>query len=409
MPVTESHHQEMVELARRALKHQQARTTDMAGEVMRMPVSAYTDEARYQAERERIFKHLPLAMALSLELPAAGDFKTVDMLDTPLLLVRGDDNRVRAFLNVCRHRGARLCEASTGTARNFPCPYHAWVYDRAGRLQNRYAADTFGEVDHDALGLVQLACEESAGIVWVTLGSAAEFDIDAWLGGMKAQLESLCLQDWYLFEKRTLPGPGWKVTLDGYLEIYHHNAVHGATVGQHTIGNLLVLDTYGPHQRLTLGRKTLPSLDALPESEWQPLEHIRLVHNCFPNLSISGILGDHCLLSQIFPGPTSDTTLTVQYILVAREPETSDERAAAEQFSAMVYQAVAEEDYRLGGKIQAGISSGANSEFLYGRNEPAVQNYHRWVDRFMRQRADMNWGSDPDTNNLTDTMGGTHV
>ena len=82
-------------------------------------------------------------------------------------------------------------------------------------------------------------------------------------------------------------------------------------------GNLLVLDTYGPHQRLTFGRKTLAELVDQPEAEWEVDKHIRLIHNCFPNLSVSGILGDHCLVSQIFPGPTPTSTVTRQTVLVA--------------------------------------------------------------------------------------------
>ena len=179
--------------------------------------------------------------------------------------------------------------------------------------------------------------------------------------------------------------------MDGYLEIYHHNTVHGRTVGQHTIGNLLVLDTHGPHQRLTLGRKSLKSLETQSEEHWEPLEHIRLVHNCFPNLSISGILGDHCLVSLVFPGPNADTTRTIQYTLASEIPETKTELEAAENFSAMVLQAVQDEDYRLGLLIQDGIKAGANTQFLYGKNEPAVQNYHRWIDHFMRQEKDFSW------------------
>ena len=208
---------------------------------------------------------------------------------------------------------------------------------------------------------------------------------------MEAKLDSLDLSNWHLFNKRELEGPGWKVTMDGYLEIYHHNTVHGKTVGQHTIGNLLVLDTHGPHQRLTLGRKSLKSLETQPEEDWEPLEHIRLVHNCFPNLSISGILGDHCLVSLVLPGPTADRTRTIQYTLASDVPETAKELAAAENFSAMVLQAVQDEDYRLGLLIQDGIKAGANTQFLYGKNEPAVQNYHRWIDYFMRQEKDPSW------------------
>ena len=380
-------HEEMMGLATRALDHFQNHTTDMAPEPMQMPVEAYTNQERYAAERERIFKNLPLALALSLELPEAGDYKAMTVMETPIILCRNDQGGVKCFLNACRHRGARLCEDGRSSSRVFACPYHAWTYDRDGSLVGRYAAETFGELDYSQYGLTELPCKERCGLIWVSLTPHAHFDLDEWLGDFAAELDTLALTDWHLHESRVLKSPGWKITMDGYLEAYHHNLVHGKTVGKHTVGNLLVLDTYGPHQRLTFGRKTLGELTGQKKSAWDPEQHIRLIHSCFPNLSISGILGDHCLVSQIFPGPEPDSTETVQYILAARPPETKEQFEATENFSAMVLQAVKDEDYRIGFGIQESINSGANQSFVYGRNEPAVQNYHAWVDRFMTQDA----------------------
>ena len=374
---------DMRELTRRAYAHYCAGTTDQAPSTMAIEIGAYLDPARYQRELDRIFRRLPLALALGIELPNAGDYRAMKVLDVPVLIVRGKDGVARAFLNACRHRGARLCAPGSGHARVFTCPYHAWAYNERGELLSRYAAETFGDVDHAALGLTPLACAERAGLIYVMLTPDLALDVDAWLGEFAPELATLKLDEWTIFEQRELPGPGWKVALDGYLEAYHHNSLHGKTVGKMTVGNLLVLDTFGPHQRLTFGRKTLGELQHQTEAEWDVGKHIRLIHNCFPNLSVSGILGDHCLVSQIFPGPTPDTTLTRQTVLVAQPPVTDEARAAARLFSDMVLQAVRDEDYVVGASIQEGLQSGANREFLFGRNEPAVQNYHRTVARLM--------------------------
>ncbi len=373
----------MLALTRRALAHYRNRTTDQADSIMPMPVSAYTDPDRYRREVDRIFRRLPLGMALSLEVPSPGSYVAFHALGAPLLLVRGDDGVVRAFLNACRHRGAPVCEPGRGNARVFACPYHAWTFNTRGELVGRYRGDTFGEVDEAALGLTPLACAERSGLIWVMLTPGETFDVDAWLGPFQDQLNTLKLADWHLYDQREIPGPGWKVTMDGYLEVYHHDAVHGKTVGQHTVGNLLVHDTYGPHQRLVFGRKSLGELEGRPEGEWEPGRDIRLIHSCFPNLSVSGILGDHCLVSHILPGPTPETTVTRQTVLAAKAPETPEERRASETFSAMVLKAVRDEDYAMGFRIQAGLNCGANEEFLFGRNEPAVQHYHRWIARLM--------------------------
>lgn len=375
--------QELRTLAQRALAHFQKRTTDQAADVLAEPIAAYTDETQYQREVERIFRQLPIALGLSIELPGAGSYLAMDAAGVPLLLVRGSDNQARAFLNVCRHRGSPLCKPGSGKRRTFSCPYHAWTYSDQGALLSVYAEDLFGDIDKDQLGLVELPCAERAGLLWGALTPGVHFDIDDWLGDFAPELQTLDLGSWHLYTQRDLPGPGWKVTMDGYLEVYHHNSVHGQTVGQHTIGNLLVLDQYGPHQRMTFGRRSIGTLADQPESQWQPLEHIRLIHSGFPNLSVSGILGGHCLVSQIFPGPTPDITITRQSVLAA-EPPTSDAAIqATEAFSAMVLQAVQDEDYVIGAGIQSVIHAGANEEFLIGRNEPAVQHYHRNIARFM--------------------------
>lgn len=375
--------EEMLALTRRAFAHHRAGTTDQAPSTMAIPVAAYADPVRHTREVERIFRHLPIALALSIELPNPGDWRAMHVLETPVLIVRGDDGVARAFLNVCRHRGARICEPGSGHARALRCPYHSWVYDTRGALTRRYGAESFGDVDHATHGLTPLACAERAGLVYVLLTPGEQFDIDDWLGDFATELGTLQLDRWTLHTQRELPGPGWKMTMDGYLEAYHHDSLHGRTVGIHTIGNLLVLDTWGPHQRLTFGRKTLATLADTPEHEWDANAHIRLIHNCFPNLSISGILGDHCLVSQVFPGPTPTTTVTRQSVLVATPPVTDAARAATEAFSTMTLQAVRDEDYATVVTIMDGLHSGANEVFLLGRNEAAVQNYHRAVAHYM--------------------------
>ena len=370
-------------LARRALSHFQAGTTDQAPEVMQQAVNAYVDEVRYQREMPRIFHQLPQAVVLSIQLPSPGSYFATTILGVPLLLVRDDDGIARAFLNICRHRGARLCEDGSGVSRVFACPYHAWTYDRKGNLIGRFGAKSFGDIDVEEYGLKTLPCDEKFGLVWVVLDASQPLAVDDWLGDFAEELDSLRLNEWQIHEQRDLPGPGWKVTMDGYLEAYHHNFVHGNTIGAHTIGNLLVHDTFGPHQRLTFGRKSLAALADEDEASWKPMEHIRIIHSCFPNLSISGILGGYCLVSQIYPGADATTSTTRQTVLVHAPDGKDYDRNAADQFSAMALEAVQDEDYPVGFGIQSGVKSGANSHFMFGRNECGLQHYHHWVQRFM--------------------------
>ena len=376
------------DLTRRVFELWQDNTTDLAPEVMRQSVDAYLDQPRFEYEVERIFKHLPMALALSSELPAPDTYKAMDVMGVPVLLTRGADGAARAFLNVCRHRGSPLCEAGSGSAQRLSCPYHAWSYDTAGDLVGMFGAHTFGDIDRDHLALTPLVCVEKAGFVFACLTPGVTFDIDAFLGDFAPYVTALDLDQWHIFEQRTLEGPGWKVAWDGYLEGYHQERLHPKTVGLNTIGNLMAHDTWGPHQRIVFGRKSLPKLVDQPEEEWDLDEHIRLIHSIFPNVSISGILGDYCLLSQLFPGPTVDTSLTIQTVLCRHEPTTEEEQKVAEQFSALVLQAVRDEDYWVGFQIQNALKSGATSEVLFGRNEPSLQHYHYAVERYAELSVD---------------------
>jgi phenylpropionate dioxygenase-like ring-hydroxylating dioxygenase large terminal subunit len=381
--------QQYNDLAKRALSHLRNRTTDQAAEILPLPVATYRDLDRFQREYRSIFMQRPIGLALSVEVPAAGSYVARPFLGKPLLIVRGNDGVVRIFLNVCRHRGARVCTEGSGTAARFVCPYHAWTYDRQGTLVGMYGKDSFGAPPTETLGLTELASAERSGIIWGVLTPGLRLDIDEWLGDFAAELDTLKLAEWHLFDQREIPGPGWKVTMDGYLEAYHHDQVHAKTLALHTIGNLLVHDTYGPHQRLVMARKNLGELGAQPETAWDAQSHLRLIHSIFPNMSISGILGDHCLVSQILPGDNPQETITRQTILSAKEPLTAEDKTKSQNFSEMARLAVAGEDYPVGMTIQAGLDSGANSEFLIGRNEPAIQHYHRMVERLGGAQSDV--------------------
>ncbi len=371
-------------LARRALAHLRNKTTDQAPSIMEQPVDAYNDPERHRREVDRIFRHLPLGLALSIELPVPGSYRAMTVMDTPIILVRAQDGVARAFINACRHRGAQVCNPGNGTLQRFVCPYHAWRYDLKGRLTGLFGESTFGEVSAKTHSLTELQCAERAGVLWVDLTPGESFDIDDWLGDFVTQLETLHLNRWHLYAQRDIPGPGWKAAWDGYLESYHHNTVHGATVGRFTIGNLMLHDTYGPHQRLVFGRRSLGELEGVPEAQWDAETHLRRIHLCFPNLAISGVLGDHCLVSQVFPGSTPDTTTTRQSVLAAREPRTSEERATTENFSNLVLQAVRDEDYAIGFTIQQSLRAGGNQVFTFGRNEPGVQHFHKTLAALMR-------------------------
>lgn len=374
-----------MELAKRMLAFYEAGTTEQASDQYRVPVWKYHDPERWQLEMDRIFKRVPLPLALTCELRAPNSYKAMDALGVPVLITRAADGTARAFLNVCRHRGATVCADGCGTARRFACPYHGWVYDPEGALVGIYGEETFGPLERDTRGLTSLACEERAGFIFVTLTPGAGMDIDEWLGDYAAELGQMHLEDWHVFSTRELPSPAWKVAYDGYLEGYHFAALHKNTIFKETLSNLMAVDAFGPHQRVVFAKHSIAGLRDQAEADWDPAEHIGPVYTIFPCLSLAGGWRDQAMISQLFPGPTADRSRTVQTIITRDPMETDEQREKAEAFTDFLFAVVRDEDYATGFAITKGLTSGANEEFVFGRNEPSLHHFHRWVDRLVEQ------------------------
>jgi nitrite reductase/ring-hydroxylating ferredoxin subunit len=375
--------EESMALARRALAHLNHRSTDQAENTMEVPASVYANPLRYEQEIERVFRRSPLPLAFSVELPGPGTYRAMTIAGVPVLLVRGQDGVVRSFVNACRHRGSQLCKPGAGAVQRLVCPYHAWQYDLEGRLRGVYGEATFGEVDRQTHSLVPLPVAEKCGVVWGTLTPGAEFEVDAWLGKMAAQLDTLDLGGWHIHVQREFEGPTWKTAWDGYLESYHHAILHTSTVARYTVGNLIVHDSFGVHQRMVFGQRSLDQLNTLPEDEWEPDRHIRRIFHVFPNMAVSAMLGDKCLINQIFPGPTQTSSITRQTIMLARKPQTQEEVSAADEFAEVTVSAIRDEDYPINSGVQVGLLSGRAPSVVFGRNEPALQHYHKTLARLM--------------------------
>src|SRR5262249_478636 len=131
----------------------------------------YSDEALYAADLELVFYKEWLFVGHTSEVPGAGSYFTVQIGAYPIVVVRGNDGRIRAFLNSCRHRGARICRESHGESPKLVCPYHQWTYNLDGRL---FAARQMGPgFDRSRHGLKSVHCEAVAGYVFVCLADVA--------------------------------------------------------------------------------------------------------------------------------------------------------------------------------------------------------------------------------------------
>jgi len=195
------------ELARRLRHYLDTGTTAMAEAMFPNPVSAYTSEERLALEKRVLFREYPLLVGLSGRVAAPGDYLTDDDSGMPILLVRTAAGTLRAFANVCRHRGARVVDGCGSGKRALSCPYHGWTYDLDGRLIDVPGEEGFPGLSREEHSLRPLPVEEKYGLVWVRPAPAepeATIDIDAHLGGLAPELASFGFERWHHFETRTL-------------------------------------------------------------------------------------------------------------------------------------------------------------------------------------------------------------
>src|SRR5207245_4475755 len=187
------------------------------------PVSAYTSEERLALEKRVLFREHPLLIGLACRVAAPGDYLTDDDAGMPILVIRTAAGTLRAFANVCRHRGARVVEGCGSGKRALSCPYHGWTYDLDGALIDIPGEEGFAGLPREQHGLRPLAVVEKYGLVWVRPDpGAAAIDIDVQLGGLAPELESFGFEHYHHFETRALrPRINWKMAVDTFLEAYH--------------------------------------------------------------------------------------------------------------------------------------------------------------------------------------------
>ena len=133
-----------------------------------LPTWAYSDPELLELEKETIFRKNWLLVGHVNDMPNARDYLTLDAMGERALVIRGNDNQIRGFHNVCRHRGAKLLNSSSGQcAHALTCPFHGWTYQLDGKLIGVPAENTFENLEKSTSGLVPLDLEIWMGFVFI--------------------------------------------------------------------------------------------------------------------------------------------------------------------------------------------------------------------------------------------------
>lgn len=202
--------------------------------VRTLPGRAYSSPETFAKEQERIFEQQWCCVARSSDLPRPGDFQTVQVGRESIIVSRNRAGAARAFFNVCRHRGARLCTAERGTGkRSFQCPYHAWTYDLDGRLMAAPNLTKMPDVGRDEYGLHQAHVREWLGYVWVSVADVPSSFEETVMAAVRTRLGDLESIDHYGIDTlevgrriRYDVGANWKLIVENFMECYHCATIH---------------------------------------------------------------------------------------------------------------------------------------------------------------------------------------
>ncbi len=366
-------------LAAELQQHLRAGTSPLADRELENPVDVYDDPARLEREIARLFRGFPIVVGHASQLRGPGDFLSAEVAGVPVLVVRDEDGTVRAFANVCRHRGARVVEEACGNARSFRCPYHGWVYGSDGRLRAIPERAAFSGIDPRDRPLVPLPAEQRHGLLWVVAspGPGGSVDVAAHLGALDVELAGFGL-DAYVEERSVWLRDrlNWKLVVDGFLEAYHLPVLHPTTAGALIHGRPAPFAAVGRHGRMVAARKSFSRLlDANP-AEIDLLRHVAIVYQLFPN-SVLVWQGDHFELWTVFPEARDPGRCAARVSLLAPSAELAElRREHWDKNWAVLMDTVEREDFRVARQMQTGFAASVQDRVVFGRNEPALQHFH---------------------------------
>ncbi len=223
-----------------------------------VPAKPYYDPEWFALETEAVFKRSWINVGHVCELPEPGCFirREMEFAKASLLIVRGKDGLIRAFYNVCTHRGTQLVEAAAGKQATFSCPYHMWTFGSEGTLLSAPDFDQF-YLDKKDCALKQVAIDFCAGMIFVNF-EKEPVPLRQWLGVLAEQMEALPVARATTFSEYFYDiNANWKLTYDNFQENYHLRFIHArsgeaAFAPENPFGYPKAMAFHGQHRTQTI-------------------------------------------------------------------------------------------------------------------------------------------------------------
>ncbi|MHA7879267.1 MAG: aromatic ring-hydroxylating oxygenase subunit alpha [Saccharospirillum sp.] len=384
-----------------------------------LPRAFYNNERLYQLDLVEIFEKEWLFAGMSCELPAKGNYLTLSIGDNPIVLVRGADQQIHGFFNVCRHRGSRLCVTEKGKVAKLVCPYHQWTYELDGRLI--FAGSHMGAgFDASQYGLKPVHVKVAGGFIFVCLAEHPP-EFDAFPAELERYLEPCDVDNLKVaVQSDIVEQANWKLVIENNRECYHCNGSHPELLNSlqqfddtddplatpeykalvakkerdwTAMDVPFALQYFGKRNRMTrtplldgilsmtmdgkvgskklLGRQTSPDMGSL-----------RILH--LPN-SWNHFLGDHAIVFRVLPLGPQKTLVTTKWLVHRDAVEGVDYDPANLR---KVWDATNDQDRTLAEENQRGVNSKAYEPGPYSETfEFGVIDFVNWYSERMLANA----------------------
>ena len=344
-----------------------------------LPAIWYTDPAIFALEQQRIFRRCWQYVGLTEQVAQPGDFFTARMGEAPIVVVRDSEGQLRAFANVCRHRGSELVLDACGNRKTLQCHYHAWTYNLDGSLRAAPGSKDEPGFCKEHFSLVSLPLETWGPFIFVNPDRSAA-PLAQMLGGLPGMVEATGLP-LNAIKRRVQRAydiaANWKVVVDNYLECYHCPVAHPGfsnliDVNQYAVAEYEYFSTQGgPVKNAASGKEGLYKIGAGVEEGFYAF--------LWPNFTLNIYPGPGNVSLNLFVPMDVNRTIAIYEYCFVDEVSAADER----DFVQFIDQ-VQDEDVVLCESVQRGLRSGY---FDQGRlmlsREKALRHFQQLVHRFL--------------------------
>lgn len=340
-----------------------------------IPAKAYYDTEFFELERQAIFMRSWIEIGHVCELPEPGTWirRELEFADASILIVRGKDDEIRAFHNVCTHRGTLLVEEESGKGSNFLCPYHMWNFGGDGRLIAAPDFERFA-LTNEECALPRVSVDVCAGLIFVNLDPEPAQGLRDYLGDYAAQLETLPVARATTFHEYVYEiDANWKITYDNFQENYHLRFVHGLT-GAATVhpdnnfGYPTQYGFHGPHRTQTIWSNPEPQIKPMQGFNFGLLAKLgkeegigggpndRTYFALFPSFFIIGTPSQH-FSHAVYPISATRSRGVFRVYWVGEDDSAA--RRYAREYALCAIRDIHTEDVNIITRAQKGLKSGA--------------------------------------------------